>query len=103
MTDATPSGNDGGPDAGPAKRLVAYVSGYGPNIAWYDVDRATGALAPKSSIAAFAGGPSFLAIHGDHLYAAAENTSQIGAYAIDRTSGALTFINAVSSGGNGPA
>ena len=54
MTDATPSGSDAAIDApGPPKRLVAYISGYGPNIAWFDVDRATGALAPKGSIASF--------------------------------------------------
>ena len=104
MTDATPSGSDAAADApGPPKRLVAYISGYGPNIAWFDVDRATGALAPKSSIASFATNPSFLAIHGTHLYAASESASRIGAYAIDPSSGGLTFINAQSSGGNGPA
>lgn len=103
MTDATPSGNDGTVDAGPPKRLVAYVSGYAPNIAWYDVDRATGALTAKSTVSAFAASPSFLAVHGSHLYAASESASQIGAYTIDPATGGLTFINAVSSGGSGPA
>ena len=78
MTDATPMGSDGSVDAppGPPKRLVAYISGYGPNIAWYDVDRTTGGLTAKSSVASFAASPSFLAIHGSHLYAASEGASQ---------------------------
>lgn len=104
MTDATPSGKDAGVDApGPPKRLVAYVSGYGPNIDRYDVDRTTGALTASGSVPAFSASPSFLAIHGLHLYAASESANQIGAYAIAPSSGALTFINAVSSGGTGPA
>ena len=90
-------------DAKPA-HLVAYVSGYGPDIAWLDVT-ATGGLAPVGSIASFAASPSWLAIDPSHthLYAVSEATSQVGAYAIDQTTGALTFIDAVSSGGNGPA
>ena len=103
MTDATPPGSDAAVDASPPKRLVAYVSGYGPNITWYDVDRATGAFAAASSIPLFAASASFLAIHGTHLYAAAESASRIGAYAIDPATGALTFINSQPSGGNGPA
>ncbi|NVB84850.1 MAG: lactonase family protein [Kofleriaceae bacterium] len=95
--------------AAPPPHVVAYVSGYGPDIAWYDFDPATGALAMAGKVAAFAGSPSFLAIRHDaanvstHLYAVSESTNRVGAYAIDSGTGALTFINDVSTGGNGPA
>jgi len=49
--------------------------------------------------------PSFLAVNPSSttLYAVDEDTSgQVGAYAIDPSTGGLTFLNAVSSGGNGP-
>jgi 6-phosphogluconolactonase len=108
MTDATPIGKDGSVDAGPPKRLVAYVSGYGPNIAWYDVDRATGTLSILGTIPA-PGSPSFLSIHGRNsrlrpmLYAANEGTNTIGVYVIDPSTGALTGGAGPSSGGSGPA
>lgn len=92
-------------EAGTAIHLVAYASGYGPNIQWLSVDVATGATAPVGSVASFGSAPSFLAVDAaaKHLYAVDENaTGQVGAYAIDAASGALTFQNAVSSGGNGP-
>jgi 6-phosphogluconolactonase len=83
--------------------VVAYVSGYSANIAWFDLDTETGALAPLSTIASFAASPSFLAMTRTHLYAAAEGGNRVGAYAIDQATGALTFINDVSSAGTGPA
>ena len=49
--------------------------------------------------------PSFLAVDAtsQHLYAVDENTpGQVGAYDIDPTTGALSFLGAVSSGGDGP-
>ena len=90
-------------DAPPAAHVVAYVSGYSANIAWFDLDTASGTLAPVSQIASFASGPSFLAMTRTHLYAAAEGGNRVGAYAIDQATGALTFINDVSSAGMGPA
>jgi 6-phosphogluconolactonase len=87
----------------PAAHLVAYVSGYGPDIAWHDVDPATGALSPVGAIPAFAASPSFLAVSGSHLYAVSESQSRVGAYAIEPATGALTFINDVDAGGSGPA
>jgi 6-phosphogluconolactonase len=81
-------------------RMVAYVSG-GDDIAWYDVDRSTGALSPISSIASFRPGASFLAVHGDHLYAVTSG-DRVGAYSIDPATAGLTFINDVDSGGDGP-
>jgi 6-phosphogluconolactonase len=89
----------------PGARLIAYASGYGPNIDWFSVDGSTGALTLVGDIAAFGTSPSFLAVSPDvtHLYAVDENTpGRVGAYTIDATSGSLAFLGAVSSGGDGP-
>ena len=108
--DATASladAGDGGaaPDAA-AQPLVAYTGGYASKIAWFSVDRGTGALTPSGSVTSFGKSPSFL-VHDaatTHLYAVDENTpGKVGAYSIDPASGALTFLNSVSSGGAGPA
>jgi 6-phosphogluconolactonase len=92
-------------DAAAPAKLVAYVSGAGPDITWYGVDSNTGSLSKVSSIASFAANPSFLAIApgASHLYAISEANDRVGAYAIDPATGALTFINDTSSGGDGPA
>jgi 6-phosphogluconolactonase len=96
------------PEAGDASKpgiLVAYASGYSPDIDWFSVDSTTGGLASVGDVASFGTSPSFLAVNpaATHLYAVDENaTGQVGAYSIDPKSGALTFQNAVSSGGNGP-
>ncbi len=87
----------------PPAHVVAYVSGYSANIAWFDLDRESGALTPVSTVASFANNPSFLAMTQTHLYAAAEGGNRVGAYSIDQATGALTFINDVSSSGTGPA
>lgn len=89
----------------PPARLVAYASGYGPDIQWLSVNPSTGVLGGVGSVASFGTAPSFLAVDGasKHLYAVDENTpGQVGAYSIDPAAGALTFQNAVSSGGDGP-
>jgi 6-phosphogluconolactonase len=88
-------------DAALPMHVIAYVSGYGPAIAWFDVDLATGALAAKGSLAAPQ--PSFLALGGSHAYAVSENMDRVGAYAIDPASGALSFLNDQPSQGAGPA
>lgn len=94
---------DGSPADAPATptRFVAYVSG-GADIAWYDVDKTTGALTPISSLAAFRTGANFLAFHGNYLYAVTSG-NRAGAYSIDPATAGLTFINDVASGGTGPA
>ena len=83
--------------------LVAYISGNAPDIAYYDFDLATGALTGGGQVPAFAANPSYLAMTRTHLYAVSEDTDRVGAYAIDPASGALAFIDDVSSGGTGPA
>ncbi|HEY8040428.1 MAG TPA: lactonase family protein [Polyangiaceae bacterium] len=105
--DAGEAGDAGGDGdaAHPPARLVAYASGYGPDIAVFAVDPTSGALTGTGSIAAFGSAPSFLAVNraATNLYAVDENaTGRVGAYSIDPKSGALSFLGAVSSGGNGP-
>lgn len=99
--DANPGSDAMVIDAALPAHYVAYISGYGPNIAWFDFAPTTGTLTPVSSLAA--NQPSFLALTSAHAYAVDEGGSKIGAYAIDQTTGALTFINEVSSSGAGPA
>ncbi len=91
-------------DTGTPKKLIAYVSGYGPDLAWLTVDPATGALAPAGSLAAVQASPSFLAIDAGvtALYAVSEANDRVVAYSIDGE-GALHYIDDVSSGGHGPA
>jgi 6-phosphogluconolactonase len=96
---------DAGAEASPPARLVAYASGYAPDLQWLSVDPSTGGLTPGGALASFGAAPSFLAVDGasKHLYAVDESTpGRVGAYAIDPSSGALTFQNAVASGGDGP-
>src|SRR5258708_15568442 len=90
----------------PHRAFVAYASGYGPSIDVFSVDSATGVLTPRATYPSFGPASSFLAVDpsGTHLYAIDEGTpGRVGAYRIDPTSGGLTFVNAVSSGGSGPA
>ena len=68
-----------------------------------DLDLETGELSePKLSVTAV--NPSFLAIHPNHdfLYAVSEaGAGGVVAYAVDRASGNLTFLNQQPSGGPG--
>jgi 6-phosphogluconolactonase len=83
--------------------LFAYVSGYSSTITRYSL--ANGVLTEAGTTTSFANNPSFMAItpSSTNLYAASEATNRAGAYAIDQATGALTFINDVGVGGNGPA
>ncbi len=104
--DAGDAGNAADAPDAPKGPLFAYASGYGPNIARFSVDAATGALTAKGTTASFGASPSFLAVSHDTktLYALNEAAAgRVGAYAIDPVSGGLTPINDASSGGNGPA
>jgi 6-phosphogluconolactonase len=89
-------------------RLVAYASGYAAPIDVFAVDETSGALTPEPDAGVTSFGtrmPSFLAVNpaATTLYAVDEDTTgEVGAYAIDPSSGALTFLDSVSSGGNGP-
>jgi 6-phosphogluconolactonase len=86
-------------------QTLLYASGYGQEIQWLSGD-AGRPLARGGSIGAFGAAPSYLAIDRarGRVYALDEATpGRVGAYAIDRRSGALSFLNAVPSGGDGPA
>jgi 6-phosphogluconolactonase (cycloisomerase 2 family) len=84
--------------------------GNGRGIHLFRVDRSSGALTP-AGVLELGTSPSCLAVNADgtRLYssneteranAAGEGT--VSAFAIDRTTGALTLINTVRSGGAGP-
>ena len=84
--------------------------GNGRGIHLFQVDRATGALSP-AGVSAQTTSPSCLAVNsaGTHLYSANETdkvdeaeSGSVSAFAIDRTTGQLTLLNTVSSGGKGP-
>lgn len=98
-----PSADGTPPDAAAPRHLVAYVSGYAPNIAVFDFDAGTGTLASVGQVAASAASPSFLAMTRTRLYAVSEAGDEIGAYAIDQTTGRPTLLDQVASGGSGPA
>jgi 6-phosphogluconolactonase len=105
MSSCSPQVPAGAPTPSPGP-LVAYASGYGPNIELFTVDATTGALSPKASVASFGPAPTYLAINRSvtNLYALDESSpGRVGAYAIEPATGALTFLNDVPSGGNGPA
>jgi 6-phosphogluconolactonase len=99
--------------AKPKGNVLAYVGAYTPNgqgIHQFQVDRSSGALTPLKVFPARS--PSWLAIDpsGHFLYCANEisnfngtTTGSVSGFAIDGSSGDLTLINTVSSGGAGPA
>jgi 6-phosphogluconolactonase len=107
--DPTPETDGGAPDSGgpaPAGPLYAYASGYGANISIFTVDPTTGALTLKASPSATVASPSFLAVNraSTNLYAVSEvAVGRVAAYTIDAKTGGITYLNDVSSKGNGPA
>jgi len=67
-------------------------------------DAGAGKMGPLN-VAAEIASPSFVALHpnGRYLYAVSEERSgSVSAFSIDRSSGTLTFLNRVSTHGNGP-
>ena len=90
--------HDAGQDAGaPSGTPYVYVSGGGPNITYFTLDLATGALT-KKGMANGGSNPSYLAIapNKKSLYAINEgggSNSQVIAFSIDAATGALTEIN----------
>jgi 6-phosphogluconolactonase len=80
-----------------------YVSGGSTQLSRYTFDLSTGQLTPMG-VTTVAANSSFLAIDPlhRHLYAV-NDPNQVSAYSINGTTGALSALNAVSSGGSGPA
>jgi 6-phosphogluconolactonase len=90
---------------------VDFPAGNGRGIHLFQVDRATGALSPHG-VFELATSPNCLALDpsGTHLYSTNEmeklqenEPGSISSFAIDRSTGQLTLLNTVSSGGPGPA
>ena len=84
--------------------------GNGRGIHLFQVDRATGAMTPRG-VFELGTSPSCLALNraGTRLYSSNETDrvgeakeGTVGAFAINRTDGQLTALNAVTSGGAGP-
>ena len=117
-----------GPEAQASPPLIAYIGtfssplkdvlptqvdlppGNGRGIHIFRVDRASGALAPAGTFD-LGTSPSCLALNtaGTRLYSANETDragdgkeGTVSAFAIDRTTGQLTLLNTVRSGGAGP-
>ncbi|MBM3811016.1 MAG: lactonase family protein [Acidimicrobiia bacterium] len=91
----------------PAKDYLVYVGTYtrgkSQGIYAFRMDSA-GKLTPLG-LAAETANPSFLAIHPNQrfLYSVSEQKSgAINAYSIDKSTGKLTLLNTVGSGGTGP-
>ncbi len=92
-----------------ANTILAYVGTYTPNgqgIYLFSLDPSTGTLT-QIKVAATIPSPSWMAIHpnGKYLYAVNENSpnGSVSALAINRATGDLTLLNAVSSQGALPA
>ena len=89
---------------------IMYVGTYSirgsEGIYVFEFDRKTGTMQPLQSVSN-AKSPSFLALHpsGNYLYSVNEGADKSGgvsAYAIDRTTGKLTYLNEQSSLGASP-
>ncbi len=96
-------------EAQPGKEIM-YVGTYSvrgsEGIYVFEFDRKTGSMVPVQSVSN-AKSPSFLAIHpsGNYLYSVNEGGDKRGgvsAYAVDKATGKLQFLNAQSSLGGGP-
>jgi 6-phosphogluconolactonase len=99
----------------PERQYLAYVGTYttktdSKGIYAYRFDAASGKL-NVIGLAAESGDPSFVAVHpsGKYLYAVNEvtnfggsNSGAVSAFAIDRKTGKLTFLNQVATRGAGP-
>jgi 6-phosphogluconolactonase len=103
------AGAAGGPSN---ERAFVYVGTYENAIHIYALNLDSGVLTPQGSPVNAPPSPSFLAFAPDarHLYAVNEGddvdgtgAGAISAFDIDPATGALAFINRVSSGGAGPA
>jgi len=92
--------------------IGTYTRSHGKGVYTFRFQPASGKVTALS-LAAEIPNPSFLAVHpsGKFLYAESEHEGEdlagknntVSAFAIDRATGALTFLNKVSSRGEGPA
>lgn len=99
------------PSQSKGKLMYAYVgsrttrerNARGEGISVFRVEAGTGALEPVQVVGDLVN-PSFLALNrrGDRLYSVHGDMSDISAFAVDRASGRLTFINRQSTHGKNP-
>ena len=92
--------------------IGTYTRTHGKGIYTFRFDPVTGKTTPPT-LAAESSSPSFLAVHPNRRFLYAENehngedvdgkNDTISAFAINQKTGALTFLNKVSSRGEGPA
>jgi len=104
---------DGGTTGGvPQGRPFVYVGGYDPNIRVFELNPDDGALTAVGGPVEAGPSPSFLAADpdGEFLFAVnevgdfnGESTGSVTSFAIDPATGGLTFVDRVSSVGQGPA
>lgn len=89
-------------DTAPPTAPYVYVGCSTGQIQQFTFDVTSGDLVNK---AFFAGGnnPSFLAWTGSFLFAVNEGSNEVQAFSIAKSTGALMFLNKVSSSGGGPA
>ncbi|APR81852.1 6-phosphogluconolactonase [Minicystis rosea] len=104
-TSTTGTGGSGG--SVPQGEPFVYVGGYGDQIHVFHLDLADGSLAPAGSFSAGTN-PSFLAVDPAHRTLLAVNEDgggkgSVASFRIDAKTGGLTFVNRVSSQGDGPA
>lgn len=94
----------GTPDAGSPPRLFVFTGGSNGQVRVFGFNSTTGALTSLGTTAA-GSGSSFLAIDVPRarLYVTNEGSNQIAAFTLNTADAGLTFLNRVSSGGNGPA
>lgn len=109
---ASPSGGAGGGTSEPVGTPYVYVGSYANAIHVFELDRDTGALTARGAPVSAPPSPSFLAVAPDarHLFAVNEadnvdgtGSGAVSAFSVDAGTGALTFLNRVSSQGAGPA
>src|SRR5688572_14635106 len=105
-------GGAGGSSGATTDRPFVYVGSSQNAIHVLTLNLETGALVAQGSPLTVNPNPSFLAFAPDreHLYAVNEaddvdgtGAGAVSAFAIDAATGGLTFLNRVSSGGEGPA
>lgn len=94
-------GGEGG--AAPVGVPYAFVGLSSGEVLVHDLDLDTGALSLLHTVDAGAN-PSFLAVAPDRrfLYAVNEGSSEVASFEIDAPTAALTFLNRVAAGGQGP-
>src|SRR5215510_5070689 len=114
VSQAETEDNDDQGDSHKSGELLAYVGTYTPNgqgIYKFRVDESSGALT-QIKVFPSSVNPSWLAFDPGHkfLYSGNEianfngtTTGSVSAYAVDQTTGDLTLLNTVTSGGAGPA